>query len=131
MRKAENVKNCVEGLLKKYEEFKGNHPESTFEDAVATRLRNNYDILDGLLPTTVTTVIKPCSILELELMVQALIDEFYDVVEKEFDGMDPFRYDKQRHFDEANETCGLATRIVEVFDEIDKTIGWHLENVRQ
>ena len=131
IRQAENVKNCVEGLLKKYEEFKEKHPENTFEDAVITRIQNNYNILANLLPTTVTTIIKPCSILELERMIQKLIDEFYDTVEKEFDDMDPMKYNKQKHFDNANETCNMTARIFNDFDEIDKTIDWHFENICQ
>lgn len=127
---AEHIKNCVEGLLVKYKDFKAKHPEKTFEDAVITRLQNNYDVLSKLLPTTTTTIIKPCSILELERMVQYLISEFYDKVEKEFKNIQIEKFTKQKQFDNIVTSCELVIKLVQAFDEIDQTINWHFENIK-
>lgn len=131
LKQAENIKNCCEGLITKYKDYTFKHPEPSIETAVLTRLENNFKDLESCLPTTLTTVIQPCSIIELELFTTNLIDKFYDTLTQEIETFDVNKYKKNDHFEQSKESMNQAEHIVSALEQLDETITYHLEQRKE
>lgn len=122
--KAYDIHNCIQGLLQKYKDFKEKHPESLIEDAVITRLENNYKALGTVLEPFENheTIIYPCSILDLEASIANHITELYDEFTTDLKHLHP-KLQAQKTTDTAN----LITRLTLAMEEIYTTVTWHIE----
>lgn len=123
---AENIKNCCQGLITKYEEYMQQHSEPSIEQTTLARLENNYQDLQACLSTTLTTVIKPCSIIDLEIYIISEIDKFYDMIIAEIDSIDVMKFKRQKHFEDAKNSMAQTGRIINAVEQLDVTCKHHL-----
>lgn len=129
---AVDIKNCAQGLIAKYEDYMGKHPEPSVETAVLVRLRHNYDDLCHALEpfNDHLTAIMPCSILELEHHTSEMIGELYGLLEHDLASMKTSKVFGYKN-DRVIRTSQAGIKIISAMEQLDGTLIWHINSVIQ